>query len=641
VVQSSVAIVSAQLRFDELMSHALDGLSIAMMLFLVALVILCARVAGPASAQTQPAAVAPLEPRDLPAALAYVRVNQVGYVADGRKTAVLMANRQETGATFSIIDAANGQTLSTAAITARPGKWNPSFGFTYRIDFSSFTTAGTYTIAVNGPAGATSPSFKIAPANAIYPMLVVNASAFYAAQHDVHASDSSATVYDTPTFNGNSIKSAPTAVGGPIDVSGGFYDAGDYLEFVETTSYADAALLLTARDHPGSPVLAEAKRGLQWLLKMWDPKTKTLYYQVGVGDGNKTIHGDHDVWRLPAADNALNVGPGDADYFLEHRPVFRARPAGTPVSPNLAGRMAAAFALGQQVFANSDPALAAQCLNSAKTILAAAQTQEVKKLLTAAPFAYYPETEWRDDMEWGATELYNATGDASFLEAAAHWAKAYLDRPDGGDVPNLYDVGALAHYELANAITKANAPAGLEVSRSDLTSAMNQQLAAAVARSTKDSFGLGLPFDTGDLTPHVIGLALEASLYDELTHTSTYASLQAAEVRWILGGNPWGVSFIVGAGTTYPQHLQHQIANLTGITLTGAVVDGPNDAKDVAKTLKDLPEGSRPGPADGTDPYKIFSARGVRFADNVAAYPCTEPAIDYAALTPLLFSRNP
>ena len=622
------------------MSHALDGLSVAMTLFLVALAILCARGASPASAQTRPA-VEPLEPRDLPAALAYVRVNQVGYSADGPKTAVLISNRKETDATFRIIDSISGQTVSTGAIPSKAGKWSVAFDFTYAIDFSAFKSAGTYTIAIDGPAGATSPAFKIAPADEVYPALVVDASAFYAAQHDVHTGVASATVYDTPTFNGNSIKSAPTAVGGPIDVSGGFYDAGDYLEFVETTSYADAALLLTARDHPGSPVLAEARRGLQWLLKMWDPNTKTLYYQVGIGDGNKAIHGDHDVWRLPAADNALNVGPGDADYFLQHRPVFRAGPAGTPVSPNLAGRMAAAFALGQQVFASSDPALAAQCLNSAKTILAAAQTQKVKKLLTAAPFAYYPETEWRDDMEWGATELYNATGDASFLQAAAHWAKAYLDSPDGGDVPNLYDVGALAHYELANAISKANAPAGLEVSRSDLTSAMNQQLAAAAARSAKDSFGLGLPFNTGDLTPHVIGLALEASLYDELTHGGAYAPLQAAQMRWILGGNPWGVSFIVGAGATYPQHLQHQIANLTGITLTGAVVDGPNDAKEVAKTLKDLPEGARPGPADGSDPYKIFSAHGVRFADNVAAYPCTEPAIDYAALTPLLFSRNP
>ena len=28
--------------------------------------------------------------------------------------------------------------------------------------------------------------------------------------------------------------------------------------------------------------------------------------------------------------------------------------------------------------------------------------------MTAAPFDFYPETEWRDDLELGATELYFA-----------------------------------------------------------------------------------------------------------------------------------------------------------------------------------------------------------------------------------------
>ena len=28
--------------------------------------------------------------------------------------------------------------------------------------------------------------------------------------------------------------------------------------------------------------------------------------------------------------------------------------------------------------------------------------------MTVIPFSFYPETEWRDDLEWGATELYFA-----------------------------------------------------------------------------------------------------------------------------------------------------------------------------------------------------------------------------------------
>lgn len=92
---------------------------------------------------------------------------------------------------------------------------------------------------------------------------------------------------------------------------------------------------------------------------MWDPTLKVLKLQVGLGSGGKpggkTVLGDHDIWRLPEADDALNANPGDPNYFVEYRPVFvnqDAAPA-AQISPNLAGRVAAAFALCYQVLLRS------------------------------------------------------------------------------------------------------------------------------------------------------------------------------------------------------------------------------------------------------------------------------------------------
>jgi endoglucanase len=48
-----------------------------------------------------------------------------------------------------------------------------------------------------------------------------------------------------------------------------------------------------------------------------------------------------------------------------------------------------------------------------------------------------------------------------------------------------------------------------------------------------------------------------------LTPPKTWASAQ----RWlanILGTNSWGSSFIVGDGSTFPNCIQHQVANLAG-----------------------------------------------------------------------------
>ena len=50
---------------------------------------------------------------------------------------------------------------------------------------------------------------------------------------------------------------------------------------------------------------AEAKFGTDWLLRMWDDPTRTFYYQVGIGTGNAKTAGDHDIWRLPQADDTI------------------------------------------------------------------------------------------------------------------------------------------------------------------------------------------------------------------------------------------------------------------------------------------------------------------------------------------------
>ena len=56
------------------------------------------------------------------------------------------------------------------------------------------------------------------------------------------------------------------------------------------------------------------------------------YIQVGIGSGNRagTFRGDHDLWRLPQADDR---DTRHADRFVSHRPVFRGRAAGPPDQP--------------------------------------------------------------------------------------------------------------------------------------------------------------------------------------------------------------------------------------------------------------------------------------------------------------------
>lgn len=598
---------------------------------------------------------------------AYVRINQLGYSATAKR-AYLMASTAETGATFAVLNS-SGTSVYSAAVGANLGSWSSSYPDVYALDFGAVTSPGTYTIAVTGPVAATSPAFKIDTAQNVYAGAMANSLSYYQNERDGagyiqsalrtapgHLNDVNAMTYLTPNYNAGSGRFSGdlTSLGVSMDASGGWWDAGDYLKFVQTTSYTDDLLLLTARDFPtqaGSGFTAEAKFGTDWLLKMWNDSTRTLYYQVGIGEGNAKTIGDHDIWRLPQADDTYG-GTSSLYRYIRNRPVFRAGAPGAQISPNLAGRMAAAFAECYQVFRLSNPTYASTCLLDAEHIFDLANTNWSGNLLTAIPYSFYPEAEWRDDLELGATELYKALAAATppaglphsdpmyYLPLAAQWANAYITGPnDAADTLNLYDVSGVAHYELANAITAVGNPSGLATTVAALTADLKKQLDNAVTQSGTDPFGFGFRWATWDTTSHGAGLSVMASEYDHLTGTSTYAAYADEWLGNILGANGWGLSFIVGDGAKFPDCLQHQVANLagslTGTTpvLAGAAVEGPN-----SKATTGSVTGMIACPANGTDTYAAFNSSSAEFRDNMQSYSNTEPAIDLTAASPLAFA---
>jgi len=621
------------------------------------------------------ATMKPAVPARAAAGTAFVRVNQLGYaVGSQAKRAYLMASGTESGATFSVKNS-SGATVYSAPVGANLGKWSASYPDVYALDFPAVTAPGVYSISVAGPIAAQSPSFRVNTAANVYSGALANSLSFYQTERDGpdfipsalrtapgHLNDQNAMTYLTPHTNSSGrFKGDLTPLGVRINAAGGWWDAGDYLKFVQTTSYTVDLLLAGVRDFPNqmgagpaaSNFTAEAKFGAQWLLRMWDDSTKTLYYQVGIGEGNAKTIADHDIWRLPQADDTFG-GTNPLYRYIRHRPVFRAGPPGSLISPNLAGRDAAALAEAFQVYKTSDPTFAKQCLLAAEHIFDLANTSPSGNLLTVVPFSFYPETEWRDDLELGATELYFAVAGGSlpaglphsdplfYLRQAAHWARAYITGPnDAADTLNLYDVSGLAHYELHRAITQAGNPPGLEVTRAGLLADLKKQLDKAVTQGTTEPFGFGFPWDVYDTTSHGAGLSVMASEYDQLTGTQAYSADSQEWLANILGANAWGSSFIVGDGTTFPHCLQHQVANLAGHldgtppVLAGAAVEGPNGT-----ATSGLVSGMNLCPASGVDTFAQFNGHHAEWQDNMQSFSNTEPAVDLTAASPLAFARQ-
>jgi endoglucanase len=595
----------------------------------------------------------------------FVRVNQVGYPTAADKRAYLMSSTDLTGTEFTIRNAAN-RTAFTGTAGANLGQWSRAYPFVHPIDFNGLTASGTYTVTVPGPPTATSPPFRIDSGTNVYGGALANALSFYQTERDgpnyipgplrtapAHLNDGNAMTYLTPNANSSGHFSGDlTPLGTRIDASGGWWDAGDYIKGVETLGYATALLLHGVRELPAqmASFTAEAKFGTDWLLRMWDDSTRTFYYQVGIGTGNAKTVGDHDLWRLPQADDTFG-GTDPAYRYIRNRPVFRAAPPGSPISPNLAGRDAAVFGLCYQLFKKSDPAFAGRCLLAGAHIFDLADT-DPRQLITYVPYSFYPETEWRSDLELGATELYLALAGGGtlpsglphpasyYLQQAAHWASAYISSPeDAADTLNLYDVSGLAHYELHKAIAQAGNLAGLEVTQAQLVADLRKALDGAVAQAAGDPFQFGFPWATWDTTSHGAGLAVMASEYDQLTGTTTYNSWSSRWIANILGANAWGVSLIVGDGTTFPHCIHHQVANLVGsldgmgAILNGAAVEGPNGT-----LYTGFESGMRNCPADDSDQYAQFNSKA-KFRDDIESFSTVEPAVDLTATSPLAFAR--
>jgi endoglucanase len=600
-----------------------------------------------------PVAPAPAAPVHVRAEL---RVNQQGWLRHEAKLATLMASAPLGHTTFTVLR--HREVVLRGTVPSRPvGAWSGRFPVVYQLDLSALRARGRYVVRTQGAVRVSSPPFRVATADELYAPLVGYGVAFDQGQRDgheqvaatlhrqpSHLNDAQAGVYAWPHMvRGEDLITDPdlTKIGGPVDVEGGWADAGDYLKFTHSTAYNDVVLYSSARLLGGrapQALLAEARYGLTWLDKMWDAQTGTLHLQVGIGSGNRqgTFAGDHDLWRLPEADDH------DTDpqhRYVSRRPVFDAAPAGQPISPNLAGRVSAAFALGSQV--EPDPAKAAALLHDAEALYARAATADPPwTLVTALPHAFYPESVWQDDMELGAAEIARAAerlGEpaAGYLAASAHWAEEYV-RAGSADTLNLYDVGALAHASLADAM--AQVPHGtLEVTRHQLVKDVARQLRIGVRRSHHDPFGAPVDVTEFDANSHSFGLVATEALYERLTGSHRFRAFATRVRTWLLGGNPWGVSAMVGVGSSYPRCMQHQVANLAGAPDLGAVVNGPNGAGNFEGGLGGFQDGMR----HCTRPrYSAFDGRGSRYVDDVRAWQTDEPALDMTAVAILAASAQ-
>ncbi len=206
-----------------------------------------------------------------------------------------------------------------------------------------------------------------------------------------------------------------------LDLTGGFYDAGDHVKFGLPMAfsltmlawggveYADAY----AETRQMAPLLEVLKWGTDYLMKchVRNPDGSTAAFYGQVGDG----HADHSYW-------------GRAESMTMSRPAFKID-AANPGS-DLAAETAATLAATSMLFQTPEPAYAALLLDHARALYAFADAHRGKysdSIPNAADF-YKSWSGYQDELTWGAIWLHRATGEAAYLTQGKDRLSGHLRR---------------------------------------------------------------------------------------------------------------------------------------------------------------------------------------------------------------------
>ena len=503
-----------------------------------------------------------------------IRVNQVGYLPDAPKVAVVCALAPRAVQTFEVTDARGHRVLGP-----KPAAATGSFGpcaQTYRLDFSTIRTPGIYRITA---AGLTSDAVKIGPD-------VWNGLADMPLRYMRQQRSAWNPTYGVAVHTKDGIVvDHPTRTGEHLNASGGWADASDYLQYVATSATATFQLLQAWRDNPhafgdqyqadgraganGIPdVLDEARHGLRWLLLMF-PDDSLMLNQLG--DDR-----DHMFFDLPPNDSAdYGWGKGGA------RPLYPCTgiPQGLLRYQNratgyasTAGKFAAAFALGAQLLRDREPALADTLKR--KALAAFALGEKYPGACQTAPARgpyFYEEDDWADDMELGAAALFALTGEAKFQSRALSFAAQAKVKPwMGADTASHYQwypFHNIGHYEAARR--------SAATARAQLAGYYRDGLQAVAGRA-KNGFNVGIPF-VWCSNDYVTSLAVQALLYRRVTGDARFRGMEQSAIDWLFGTNPWGISMLIGvpAGGRFAHDPHSVISVRLKYQLDGALLDGP------------------------------------------------------------------
>jgi endoglucanase len=559
---------------------------------------------------------------------AAINLNQLGYLPGEPKRAIV-ADAATQPLAWTVIDERGGVVLRGSSVVR--GADDASGDHVHQIDFGSVKQPGTYRIKIGD---ATSGQFRVG--RAVYASLARDALNFFyqqragtpilgrwagarwarAAGHPREV----APCFSGPDERGNRWPGCAYT----LDVTGGWYDAGDHGKYVVNAGiavwtlqnlyeaklarrlFADGQARLPEAGNGRDDLLDEARWEVEWLLRMQVPAGA----RVALPTGGQDPRGALKLVEVDAGGMAHHK-VGDRRWTTlptipaEDREPRLLYPPSTAATLNLAAVTAQAARLWKTI----DPAFAARCRAAAEAAWQAA----IRNPAVYAPESFtgsgsYGDTKLDDERAWATAELFATTGDAAYGRALPTGAASE---------PNWGSVATLGTITLATA---------------DGVPAVIRDAARAAIVGVADGFlaeiprtGYAIPFASQRYSwgsnSTMLNRAMLLGLAERFTGAAKYrvGAIDAAD--YILGRNPLGQSYVSGTGwkpLMNPHHRfwAHQLDAKLPPPPPGVLSGGPNN------TAMSDPIASK---------LKGKCAPQRCWADDINAYALNEVAINWNA----------
>ena len=358
-----------------------------------------------------------------------------------------------------------------------------------------------------------------------------------------------------------------------VDLTGGWFDAGDHVKFNLPMAYSVAMLAWSVYESPRAyestgelpHILDNLKWAADYLMKC-HPSPEVYYYQVG--DAGL----DHGWW-------------GPAEVMPMKRPSFKLTKSNS--GSTVLAETAAALAATAAIFQRTNPDYANQCLAHAKSLYDFAETTKSDAGYTAASGFYSSNSGFYDELSWAGAWLYLATNDKTYLNKAEDYVGKWGTEQQTAIIGYRWghcwdDVHYGAQLLLARITGKALYRDSVERNLDFWTVGYQGN------RIAYTPAGLAWLSSWGSLR-YATTTAFLASVWADSKLCSsgkvgTYRAFAKAQVDYALGSS--GKSFLIGFGSNYPRHPHHRTAHGSWSdqmtmpadhrhTLVGALVGGP------------------------------------------------------------------